>query len=408
MTEIDLDFVRAQFPAFQESSLKDHAFFESAGGSYTCRHVVWRLHRFYKERKVHPYAPYAASQAGGAEMEEAWARLARVLGVDADELGFGPSTGGNVYVLAQAFRRILGPGDVIVVSNQDHNANSLPWRQLADTGVEIREWRMDPVSGHLDPDDLALLLDERVRLVCFPHSSNILGEVNPVAEIAAMAHRAGAFVCVDGASYAPHGLPNVEKLGADVYLISGYKAYGPHQGIMVVRRALAQMLPQQGDAAPGLPLSRRFAPGGQDHAQIAACAGMVDYLDAVYARHFKAGRDATGRASVVHDLFRAQEGRLVQPLLDYLSGRGDVRLLGPARAAARVPLVAVELHRAGAEAAAELAGHGIMASGGQFDAGAVLQGVGVDPAKGVLRLSVAHYTSREDMARLIRALDTVL
>ena len=153
---LDIDFVRAQFPAFTEPSLQGQAFFENAGGSYTCRQVVDRLTRFYTERKVQPYAPYEASRLGGEEMDEARVRLAAIMGVDTDEVSFGPSTTQNTYVLAQAFAEYLDAGDVIVVSNQDHEANAGAWRRLALRGIEVREWQLDPDTGHLDPSDLSL------------------------------------------------------------------------------------------------------------------------------------------------------------------------------------------------------------------------------------------------------------
>ncbi|MGE4326576.1 MAG: aminotransferase class V-fold PLP-dependent enzyme, partial [Pseudodonghicola sp.] len=268
--DLDIDFVRAQFPAFSEPSLKGQAFFENAGGSYTCAPVIRRLTRFYTQRKVQPYAPYEASRLGGEEMDEARARMAAILGVETDELSFGPSTTANTYVLAQAFRQWLKPGEAIVVTNQDHEANSGPWRRLAEEGIEVREWQVDPLTGHLDPQDLAVLLDEDVRLVCFPHCSNVVGEINPVVEITAMAHAAGAFVCVDGVSYAPHGLPDVGNLGPDIYLFSAYKTYGPHQGVMVIRRPLGELLPNQGHYFNGGTLYKRFTPAGPDHAQVAA------------------------------------------------------------------------------------------------------------------------------------------
>ncbi len=210
MTKLDLAFVRAQFPAFSVPDLADKAFFENAGGSYACGPVIDRLTRFYRERKVQPYAPYAAATAGGEEMDEARARLAAMMGVKTHELSFGPSTTANTYVLAQAFRHWLKPGDAIVVTDQDHEANSGPWRRLAEEGIEIREWKIDPATGHLDPSRLeGLLADGKVRLLCFPHCSNVVAEINPVAEIVALAHGAGAVTCVDGVSYAPHGVPDV-------------------------------------------------------------------------------------------------------------------------------------------------------------------------------------------------------
>ncbi|MFZ5963931.1 aminotransferase class V-fold PLP-dependent enzyme [Thalassococcus sp. BH17M4-6] len=398
---LDIDFVRAQFPAFGVEALRDQAFFENAGGSYACGQVVDRLTRFYRERKVQPYAPYPASELAGAEMDEARTRLSALLGVEPEELSFGPSTTQNTYVLAQAFRKFMQPGEAIIVTNQDHEANSGPWRRLAEDGIEIREWRMDPDTGHLNPDTLEDLLDESVRLVCFPHCSNVVGEINPVVEITARAHAAGAFVCVDGVSYAPHGLPDVGSLGADIYLFSAYKTYGPHQGLMVIRRALAEALPNQAHFFNADALYKRFTPAGPDHAQVAACAGIADYIEALAAHH---GVAPDG----VHDLMRAQEVRLLQPLLDALSDRNTLRLLGPARAEDRAPTVAVDLGRPAEPVAAELASHGIMAGGGDFYAVRALKALGVDHDKGVLRMSFVHYTTEDEVARLITALDAVL
>lgn len=405
---LDTNFVRAQFPAFDAPCLQDQAFFENAGGSYTCRPVIERLTRFYTERKVQPYAPYAASTLAGEEMDEARSRLSALLGVAPEELSFGPSTTQNTYVLAQAFAEMMTPGEAIVVTNQDHEANSGPWRRLAQRGIEVREWKIDPQTGHLNPEDLEPLLDETVRLVCFPHCSNVVGEINPVIEITALAHAAGAFVCVDGVSYAPHGLLDVGTLGPDIYLFSAYKTYGPHQGLMIIRRTLAELLPNQGHHFNADALYKRFTPAGPDHAQVAACAGMADYIDMLYAHHVGGGDGPAARGQVVHDLMRAHEEALLQPLLDAVSARHDVRLIGPAQAAGRAPTVALALNRAGEAVAADLAQHGIMAGGGDFYAGRALDAMGVCDTKGVLRLSFTHYTTSQEVARLIDALDRVL
>jgi len=408
MTGLDMDFVRAQFPAFAVPALQGQAFFENAGGSYTCRQVVDRLTRFYTERKVQPYAPYAAAQAGGAEMDEARTRLAAMLGVETDELSFGPSTSANTFVLANAVRRWLKPGDAIVVTNQDHEANSGVWRRLAEEGAEVREWQIDPATGSLDPQALrALLADGRVRLVCFPHCSNVIGEINDVAAICAIARAAGARTVVDGVSYTPHGFSDVGTLGADVYLFSAYKTFGPHQGIMVIRRGFGFELPNQGHWFNGETLYKRFTPGGPDHAQIAASAGMADYMEALSAHH---GGPATGRAAAgaAHDLMRAHEELLLQPLLDYVAAKNSVRLIGPADATRRAPTVAVELPGDPEVAARALGEKGFMCWGGNFYAVRPLQAMGVDPDKGVLRLSFTHYTTRAEVDGLIAALDEVI
>ncbi len=404
---LDLDFVRAQFPAFSQASLQGQAFFENAGGSYTCGAVIDRLTRYYTERKVQPYAPYEASRLAGEEMDEARLRLAAILGVESDELSFGPSTTQNTYVLAQAFAEFMQSGEAIVVTNQDHEANSGPWRRLRERGIEIREWRIDPETGHLDPETLANLLDEKVRLVVFPHCSNVVGEINPVTEITSIAHAAGAFVCVDGVSYAPHGLPNVGELGPDIYLFSAYKTYGPHQGIMVMRRALGMTLPNQGHHFNGGSLYKRFTPAGPDHAQIAASAGMADYIDALATHHGVDG-DGAAKGGAVHDLMRAHEETLLQPLLDYVSAKNSVRLIGPDQASSRAPTVALAAQENAERLAEKLVPHGIMAGGGDFYAQRPLEAMGVDMSKGVLRLSFTHYTSQGEIDQLLNALDDIL
>lgn len=404
---LDIDFIRAQFPAFSQPALERQAFFESAGGSYPCRFVVDRLERFYRERKVQPYWAFEASRVAGEEMDEARRRLAAMMGVETEEVSFGPSTTQNTYVLSQAFRDWLKPGDAIVVTNQDHEANSGPWRRLANAGIEVREWRIDPQTGHLDPERLKPLLTG-VRLLCFPHCSNVLGEINDVAAITALAHAEGVAVCVDGVSYAPHGIPDVAALGADIYLFSAYKTYGPHQGIMVIRRALGEALPNQGHYFNGETLYKRFTPAGPDHAQVAACAGIADYSDTLYASLDLPHEDARGRAQAVHDAMRAREVALLAPLMEYLASRNTLRVLGPRNPARRAPTVAILADRPGEDLAAELATHAINAGGGDFYSTRPLEALGIDLDHGVLRVSFTHYTSEDEIERLIRALHHVL
>ncbi len=410
MTQLDLTFVRSQFPAFDSPVLSSHAFFENAGGSYPCRAVVDRLHRFYMDRKVQPYGPYPGAQAGGAEMDEARSRLAALMGVKAPQLSFGPSTSANTYVLAQAARQWLRGADAaIVVTNQDHEANSGVWRRLADEGIEVREWQVDPMTGSLDPAGLAVLLaDGRVRLVCFPHCSNVVAEINDVAAISAMARAHGARAVVDGVSYAPHGLPDFPALGCDVYLYSAYKTYGPHQGIMVISEEFGAELPAQGHYFNAGSLYKRFTPAGPDHAQIAACAGMADYIDTLHDHHFDPESDAALRNARVHDLMRAHEVAVVAPLLEYLAARNDLRLIGPRAAQNRAPTVAVALDRAAEPVSEALGRAGIACWAGDFYAVRPLTAMGVDLERGVLRMSLVHYTSAQEVAALITGLDRVL
>jgi selenocysteine lyase/cysteine desulfurase len=408
---LDLEFVRSQFPAFSESSLIGQRFFENAGGSYTCAQVIDRLTRFYRERKVQPYADYDASRLGGEEMDEARTRLAAWMGVDFDEVTFGPSTTQNTYVLSQAVREWLSEGDAIIVTNQDHEANSGAWRRLADAGITVKEWQIDPDTGHLNIQDLSDLLDESVRLVCFPDCSNVVAEINPVAEITALAHAAGAFVCVDGVSYAPHGIPDVGSLGADIYMFSSYKTYGPHQGIMVVRRSIGELLPNQAHYFNAGALYKRFSPAGPDHAQVAACAGMIDYFEALADHHDlqieKTGSQAA-TTQAVHDLLRDHEIKLSEPLVAYLSSKNSISLLGPQTAETRAPTFAMRTERNPVEIAKTLAKHGIMTAASDFYAVRPLGAMNVPMDPGVLRLSFVHYTGQDDIDALISALEQEL
>jgi len=405
----DIEFVRAQFPAFETDDGRKMAFFENAGGSYACAPVIGRLHRFYRERKMQPYWPARPSKLGGEEMDEARQRLSSWMGIEQDELSFGPSTTQNTYVLSQAFRQMLRPGDAIIVTNQDHEANSGPWRRLAEAGIDVREWGIDKETGRLDPQGLKNWLDDKVRLVCFPHCSNIIADINPVAEIVAIAKEAGAYTCVDGVSYAPHGLPHMDELDADIYLFSTYKTYGPHQGIMVIRRELGEKLPNQGHHFNAGALYKRFTPAGPDHAQVAACAGIVDYFEALYDRHFK---DSTvplvDKGKAVHKLLRSREEQLMQPLLDYIKDKNSLRLLGPGEAEERAPTLSVTTQVPPQDLAERLAARQIAVGGDNFYGQRPIEAMGLDAQVGVLRMSFVHYTSENDISRLIQALDDIL
>jgi selenocysteine lyase/cysteine desulfurase len=333
------------------------------------------------------------------------------MNVETDELSFGPSTSQNTYILAQAFADVLVSGQAIVVTDQDHEANTGVWRRLADRGIEVREWHVDPELGQLSLDDLGKLLEGPVKLVCFPHCSNIVGQENPVAEIVAMAHGVGAVTCVDGVSMVPHGFPDIGALGADIYLFSSYKTYGPHQGIMVVRRTLADSLPNQAHFFNADARTKRFTPAGPDHAQIAAAAGLADYIDTLYSHHFDTNDDAAARARAVADLQRSHEDKTLAPLLEFLRSRNDVRILGNNHTqtqTGRVPTVAVHAARPAEAIARDLADHGVMAGAGDFYAMRTIGALGCDPEEGILRLSFVHYTTDAEVEQLMKGLDATL
>jgi len=409
VSALDLEFVRSQFPAFSEPSLAGFAHFENAGGSYACRQTIEWLDRYYRQTKVQPYYDFAPSRTAGRQMDAARDRLAGWLNVGADELHFGPSTSQNTYVVAQALRRQLRPGDEIVVTNQDHEANIGAWDRLRADGAVVREWKVDPDTAELELRNLEALLGSRTRVVAFTHCSNVVGSINPVRRITDLAHRAGALAFVDGVAFCPHGLPDVAALGADLYTFSLYKVYGPHLGAMFMRRDLNAELPNQGHFFnAGLP-GKRFTPAGPDHAQIATVNGVVDYLGAVASRHGRDGQPVAAQAAAVRTLFRDHETALLQPLLDFLSRHPRVRMIGRVRAEDRAPTVAFTVNgKTSGEVASALGKQGLGVGVGNFYAYRLLQALGIDTDDGALRTSFVHYTSAAEITRLIAALDGLL
>lgn len=406
---LDQTFVREQFPAFSEPRLAGFSHFENAGGSYACKQVIERLDRFYRQTKVQPYYDFAPSEIAGAEMDSAKSRMAEWLNIDPAELHFGPSTSQNTYVLAQALRQSLEPGDEIIVTNQDHEANVGAWSRLEDSGIKVREWQVDPQSAELHPVDLEALLTGHTRMVAFTHCSNVIATINPVREITDMIHEAGALAIVDGVSFVPHGLPDIQALGADVYLFSLYKVYGPHLGAMYIRDSLNAELPYQGHFFNANKAGARFTPAGPDHGQIAAVNGVVDYMEAVHDHHADAAATTAEKAATVRALFHEQETTLLQPLLDYLGNHPAVRMLGLQKANSRAPTVAFDVPgRSVSEIAAALGEQGLGVGVGNFYAYRLMEALGVNPDEGVLRVSFTHYTLAEEIDRLLRALDELL
>ena len=217
---------------------------------------------------------------------------------------------------------------------------------------------------------------------------------------------------VDGVSYCPHGLPNVSELGADIYLFSAYKTYGPHQGIMVIRDSARKKLENQSHFFNSESTDKFMIPAGPDHAQIAACNGIIDYFDLVDEHHYPKennGSNLLKKRERVSDLFRNSEINNLKPLLDYIADRNDLRLLGPNNNILRAPTIAFTSKSKEPETIVKaLAEKGIMAGAGDFYAVRPLKALGINPNVGVVRLSFLHYTSKGEINTAIEALDFVL
>ena len=406
---LDIDFIRSQFPAFREPSLKGWSFFENAGGSYTCQQVIDRLLAFYTQTKVQPYYPYPASMEAGSKMDEAYTQLSAYLNVGEDELNFGPSTTQNVYVLANALRPMWADGDEIIVSCQDHEANAGAWRRLADRGIVVKEWHIDEKTGILNLDDLDSLISSQTKMIAFPHASNVVAHINPVREIADIAHLAGAIAVVDGVSFAPHGLPDITALGADIYLFSLYKTWGPHLGAMFVKRELMLNMANQSHYFNEGHARSCLTPAGPDHAQIAAAAGIARYLDAVYSHHFDEEVAPAEKGRRLHKLFSDYEKSLLVPLLDFLKSRDDLIIIGPDDAEIRAATVTIlPENKSVAQITAALGEQKLMVGSGNFYGVRPLTEMNVDLDTGVIRMSFVHYTTMAEIEHLIRGLTIAL
>jgi len=408
LMEFDLKFIRSQFPAFSEPSLKGWAFFESAGGSYPCIQVIDRLTNFYMKNKVQVNYPYPASLLAGELMEASYIRMADYLNVDHSEIHFGPSTTQNVYVLANAMRPMWEEGDEIIVSCQDHEANAGAWRKLADRGIKIVEWHVNSETGLLLLDELERLFSDRTKMVAFPHCSNVIGHINPVKEISQRAHKYGALSVVDGVGYAPHGFPDLKDLGADIYLFSLYKTFGPHLGLMYVNKNLIGKMENQSHFFKDGISRSMLIPAGPDHAQIAAASGILDYFDAVYEHHFNEEAKPAQRNRALNSLFREHETALLERLLDFLRSRDDIKLIGPDVAEFRAPIVSIIPRKNLKEVYASLTAHKLMLGMGHFYAVRPLMDMNIPTQPGVLRISFLHYTSFEEIDQLIEGLKFAL
>ncbi len=406
--KLKVDFVREQFKAFSEPSLKRMSHFENAGGSYMCRQVADILYDYHSRLRMQPYYSYQASKEAGQLMDQSYQVLAEILNVPNDWVHVGASTTANTYTLSHAFECLIDKSKNIVVTNQDHEANSGYWRAMAKHGVEIREWSVGK-DGLLDPENLWSLLDANTVFVAFPHVSNIVGAINPVAEICAKLKSQNIYSIVDGVSYAPHAWPDISALGADIYFFSAYKTFGPHQGVMTINPELAAKLDNQAHSFNASYLRKRFNPAGPDHAQVAALRGMGDYISKLHKKHFKVETSLTEMTGKVSALQRSHESKKLAILLEGLEKIGSIRIIGDVDIRDRVPTVSI-LHESkkGSELAKALRKHGVMAAGGSFYAPRVLNAMGIDPDHGVLRLSFVHYAKSKDMEHVLKALKSVL
>ena len=413
--KLDIDFVRTRFDQLQDDP--EFVFCSSAGGSYVANPVNSIMEHYNAHTRVQPYERYSPSSQAGEAMDRAIHGWAAALNISPSELTIGPSTSMNTYVMAQSIGAALSEGDEIIVTNQDHEANSGAWRRKAEEkGARIRQWSVDAHSGLLDPDGLDELLTEKTQWVFFPHCSNIVGAVNPVREITdRIRQRSRARVFVDAVAYAPHHICDLRSLGIDGYAFSLYKVYGPHQSLMYVNRDLGNALTPQCHYFNTGQARQWFNPAGPQHAEVAACAGVLDYFNDLHQHHYgdklHPAADELTTMQNLHHLIREQESHLAEPILDFLDNAANVRLIGKPhiRDDDRVPTIAFQpLRQSAREVSSKMQDMNVGCESGHFYAHRLINDLGIDPEEGVVRISLVHYNRREDVEKILIALDRAL
>ena len=408
---LDVDYVKAQFPAFSDPKSSKWSFFENAGGSYVPTNVIEHLNHFMTSTKVQPYAEFDTSAIAGDNMDQATKLFAEMINAKTDEIIIGGSTTMNMYVLSNAMSSLLKPGDEVIVTNQDHEANVGAWRRLAKHGMIIKEWQINPETAELNINDLKVLLSEKTRIVAVTHCSNIVGSINDLKSIAKLVHEYDAYIVGDGVSYAPHGFPDVKDLDVDFYAFSLYKSFGPHLGLLYGKKEILRKLPNQNHEFLEGDVPYTLNPGGPNHEELSCLIGVYEYFNNLYLHHFP-GQDAStrGKIEAVNELIAKHEMEIANPLLDYINTRDDINLIGKNKISNkdRAPTIAFTMNnKSSNELSSDLVQQGIATRNDNFYAWRCLKALGIDTDDGVVRTSMVHYNTHEDVKKLIEALKDI-
>ncbi|MGV3613744.1 MAG: cysteine desulfurase-like protein [Fimbriimonas sp.] len=393
--------VRAWFPALQT----DFAFLENAGGSQVPACVADAVRDYMLTSYVQLGAGYPYANEADRVVQAAHAFIETFMGAgDAGRVVLGPSTTALTHILANAYAETLKPGDEIVVAVSNHEANAGPWVDLERRGATIRWWPIDGELLHLTVEGLRPLLNERTRLVALPHVSNLLGQVVDLRPVVEAAHEVGARVVADGVAYAPHRAMDVAAWGVDWYVYSAYKVYGPHMAALYGRHeAFAEIEGPNHFFIPRDSIPAKFELGGVDHEGCAGLLALRPYL------RFLAGREADDRATVTEafEAMETLERPLTDLLVDGLRKRADVKLLLPETADNVATVSFLHRTRSSAEVARHLIARGIGLRNGHMYAYRLCEALGIDPADGVVRISLLHYNTPEEVEAALAALDAL-
>ncbi len=407
---LNLSFARSQFPALSDAD-DAWTYLDNAGGSQVLGAVADRIHDYLLTSSVQLGASYGVSTLAAERLYAGQSAIAELINAARpEEVVFGPSSTVMIQTLARAIAPTMAPGDEVVVSMIDHEANIGPWLALEARGIIVRRWEMNRESMSLEVSDLESLMTARTRLVVCTQTSNIFGQLIPVEPITACAHRHGAAVCIDGVAFAPHRLVDVRAWGVDFYVFSLYKVFGPHHAVLYGKYerllALANLshhfVPM--DKIPG-----KLQPGNPNYELSYGATAIPEYLVTLGKRSgAPAGASRRACMAVAFDAIAAHEAVLADRVLAWLRARRGVRIIGPASSdpLVRVPTISFVVDGCDSERivrAIDPLRIGIRF--GDFYSRRLIEDLGLAAGKGVVRASCAHYNTVADADRLVAALD---
>jgi cysteine desulfurase family protein (TIGR01976 family) len=409
MPAFDVSAVRSRFPALGERhGDRAIAFFDGPGGTQVPASVIDAVSRYYRTSNANHGGAFETSRRSDAIVDDAHDAIADLLGVAGDEITLGPNMTTLTFHISRSIGAALQPGDEIVVSGLDHQANVDPWLAVArDHEVVVRTWepRLDDCTLRLE--DLAAVITPRTRVVAVGWASNAVGTINPIPEIAELAHRAGAWIYVDAVHAAPHLALDARAVDADFVACSVYKFFGPHVGALYMKRELGDALP----AYKVRPAYHKFETGTGNFEGYAGTVAAVEYLADLGGAFGGAAAGASRRERVVAGMgaVRAYEIDLYRQLADGLARIPRVRLygLGVDAVERRTPTAAISIEGVAPRAAAERLGEqGIAVWDGDFYATGLIERLGLAP-DGVVRIGLTHYNTAEEVDRLLEALAAI-
>ncbi|MDX2217246.1 MAG: cysteine desulfurase-like protein [Oculatellaceae cyanobacterium bins.114] len=410
---LQLDFVRQQFP----SLAGDWVFFDNAGGSQTLKRVVDRITEYLLTSDVQLGASYAISQLAGQRVAMGAQAVATLMNAAPDEVVMGGSTSLLLRILALCLSQTWQPGDEVIVTNCDHEANIGPWVDLQRQGIEVKVWQVNPETLELHLEDLEMLLTPKTRLVALTHASNVLGTINPIEQIAQVVHAHGALICVDGVGYAAHRLIDVKDWDVDFYVFSFYKVYGPHYAGLYGKREHWLTLPRFNHYFIGnADLPYKFQPGNVNFELSYGMVGLCDYLSdlAAYPTTLPAPvatADQRTQITQAFELISHYEDVIGDRLLSYLNSKPNVRIMGHPTSDRhkRVPTISFVVNGVNSSTIpAQIDPHQIAIRYGDFYAKRLIESLGLADQGGVVRVSMVHYNTIEEVDRLIQCFEQVI